>query len=152
MEPLRDRSATSWRKSREMATRDENYELGSLILRVYNLNDISSERANGRNYFDIMVNNETGDLFINTKWANKSYYVELGLKTLGGLFMVMARSNVLNMPKVGVSGLQDAKDYERLFRLLGIDNVDINSEKAIKAIRDKFNELMSINSSPVKRI
>jgi hypothetical protein len=102
----------------------DSYEPGSLILRVFDLTEMSLDSKNGQNYYDISIKAGATSLFIETKTLNRSYCVEIGLKTPGNLFFPIARSNVLRMPKVLFSTIGDIIDLEGLNKLLEINLAD----------------------------
>jgi hypothetical protein len=95
----------------------ENQRLGvSRTLRVY--------RNSANDFFDIPVNDFARSWYINANVPECAYFVEMGLKTQGGAFFAIARSNTINAPYYGISDQVDEEwlslDDATYARVLGL--------------------------------
>ncbi|MFQ5431449.1 MAG: DUF4912 domain-containing protein [Nitrospinota bacterium] len=76
-------------------------------LRVYDVTGLDFDGTNGQICFDLGVGGMTGSYYINVPSDGRSYCVEIGLKDGQGSFYVMARSNVITVPRASVSDRMD---------------------------------------------
>lgn len=86
------------------------------ILRVYNLDDNCS--------FDLDINYDVGNWYVNVNQPNKTWCVEIGLLTSEGYFYAIARSNSVKTAPFGVSSQIDEEYYmpdEDYWRMLGVN-------------------------------
>jgi len=95
----------------------ENQRSGlSRSIRVYR-NDTSD-------YFDIPVNDAARSWYVNANVPECAYFVELGLKTQGGAFFALSRSNTIKAPYYGISDKVDEEwmtmDDATYARILGL--------------------------------
>ncbi|MFH1429169.1 MAG: DUF4912 domain-containing protein [Candidatus Margulisiibacteriota bacterium] len=77
-----------------------------IALRIYDVTDIVFDGANANNYSDINVG-EALSWYIHVPASNRSYCAEIGYKTPDGRFFAVARSNVIEAPRHGVSDILD---------------------------------------------
>jgi hypothetical protein len=100
-------------------------DIAALILRVYDVTNIIFDGSNANRYFDIRVNENLGNWYINAGEYNKVWCVEIGYLLKDGRFIMIARSNCVALPKCGVSNVEDAAwaslhiFEEKLFEQIG---------------------------------
>jgi hypothetical protein len=121
---------TAWdlnpRMPRETADRHGlNLDEFNIALRIYDVTDVSFNGKNAHKHFDIDVNMIKGSWYINVPEDDRNYCVEVGLKNRGGAFYMMARSNVVGVPRHGVSNRLDEEwmiadeDFWKMYALSG---------------------------------
>jgi hypothetical protein len=97
----------------------------SLALRLYDVTEVMFDGRNDHGHYDIGVYERVGSWFINTGMPDRSFIVDLGLKTHDGRFVTLARSNAVKTPRDGPSSVTDEewvlpeRDFERIFALSG---------------------------------
>lgn len=97
----------------------------SLALRLYDVTDVVFDGRNAHSHYDICVYERVGSWYINTGMPERSFVVDLGLKTSDGRFVTLARSNAVKTPRDGPSSVMDEewfmpeRDFERIFALSG---------------------------------
>jgi len=80
------------------------HQLGSLgaqaklVLRFYDITYILFNGKNAHSFFDVEIDPVARNWYVQLWSPEKSYCVDLGLKTLGGSFLTIARSNVAHTP------------------------------------------------------
>ncbi|MCB4791374.1 MAG: DUF4912 domain-containing protein [Elusimicrobia bacterium] len=134
---------------------NEKYNSSSWILRVYDVTDLIFDGTNSRRFFDIAINNDSDNWYVNVRDVNRSWCVDLGLFTQQGEFIFVARSNALLMPRQGVSPVTDEqwailqKEFEKLLKLSGVDQIGKSSFDIAKLMRERWEEILSVSlSSP----
>ena len=78
----------------------KGYERAEAVLR-FHANHLSSAGSNGLRSFDVRVDLDAPNWYVHLWTPDKSYYAELGLRSEDGRFFPFARSNVVEMPRVG---------------------------------------------------
>jgi hypothetical protein len=132
---------------------DTLFSSGQLTLRVYDITDVVFTGKNAHNFFDITVTEYSENWYINMPEVNRSWIVDLGIKLANGEFIVIARSNAINMPHHGISPITDAqwaivqKEFERLVKLSGGDKIGTGSFDVAKLMKERWEELMSVSSA-----
>jgi Uncharacterized protein conserved in bacteria len=130
---------------------DEKFNVSRWMLRVYDVTDIQFDGSNSHRYFDISVNRDVDNWYINVGETNRAWCVDLGLLTPDGEFVLIARSNVLIMPRQGVSPITDEQwamlqqEFERLLKLSGVDQIGKTSFDIAKLMRERWEEIVSIS-------
>jgi len=71
------------------------------ILRFYDLTDVRPESAEA-GYFDLFVDLEAGNWYVNLWDGGKSYFAEVGLLSGAGQFVPVCRSNMIRVPPSGL--------------------------------------------------
>lgn len=134
----------------------EKYNSCSWVLRVYDVTGVKFDGANAHNFFDVAVNHDSDNWYINIQAANRSWCVDLGMFTPEGEFILVARSNVLMMPRQGVSPITDEqwailqREFEKLLKLSGVDQIGKSSFDISKLMRERWEEILSVSlSSPM---
>jgi hypothetical protein len=112
------------------------------ILRVYNVTGVANFKGNNANSsFDIDINFDANNWYINVQQPENDWCVEIGLKTPSGRFFAVARSNVVKTPFFGISDIIDeewALPDEYYYKVLGVYDLGKSSLER----RKKFEELM----------
>lgn len=68
------------------------------ILRFYDITHVMYAGENVHGSFDISIDLKAGNWYVHLWSAEKSYFVELGLRTSDGRFLPIARSNTAEVP------------------------------------------------------
>lgn len=124
-----------------------------LTLRVYDVTDVKFDGTNAHMDFDIRVSESADNWYINVPEANRNWCADLGLLLPSGRFILIARSNVVKMPRHGVSHLTDTqwavlqKEFERLLSLSGLDKIGKSSFDVTKLMKERWEEIVSISSA-----
>lgn len=125
------------------------------VLRIYDITNVENfDGKNANKYFDISINIDAKNWYINLPETNRSWCVDLGIVTPDGKFVVIARSNAVIMPRFGVSPLTDEqwavlqREFERLLELSGVQMVGKGSFDIAKLMRERWEELMAISQMP----
>ncbi len=126
--------------------------LNNMFLRVYDVTNV--ENFNGQNankYFDIKITSEADNWYINLPEINRSWCVDLGIITSEGKFVTICRSNIVHMPRYGVSQLTDEqwavlqREFERLLELSGVSMIGKGSFDIAKLMKERWEELLAIS-------
>ncbi len=110
--------ATAWRHGLNLSE-------FHIALRMYDVTDIEFNGTNAHKFFDIDVNMLKGSWYLNVPEDDRNYCVEVGLKNGRGDFYMMARSNVILVPRNGVSSRLDEEwmvadeDFWKMYALSG---------------------------------
>ncbi len=122
------------------------------ILRVYDVTNVENfDGKNANKYFDIAINLQTNNWYINLPETNRSWCVDLGIITAEGKFVTVVRSNTVIMPRFGVSPLTDSqwavlqREFERLLELSGIQMIGKGSFDIAKLMKERWEELLAIS-------
>lgn len=84
---------------------EEKFNASRWMLRVYDVTGVQFNGSNAHRYFDISINHDIDNWYINVGETNRAWCIDLGLLTPDGEFVIIARSNILAMPRQGVSPL-----------------------------------------------
>ena len=113
-----------------------------LALRVYDVTDLIFDGTNAHSFYDIGVYDTVGNWYINTGKPDRSFIVDLGLKSPDGRFITLARSNAIRTPRDTVSDILDEEwviaeeQFQRIFALSGGYSVGLSSaELAVAGAR-----------------
>ncbi|MCK4809495.1 MAG: DUF4912 domain-containing protein [Candidatus Omnitrophica bacterium] len=109
-------------------------------LRVYDVSGIKDFQSNSANgYFDIDINFEVNNWYINVNNPEREWCVEIGLKTLSGKFFPVARSNRIKTPYFGISDVLDAEwilPDDEYFKVLGVYDLGRSSLERRKKLQE----------------
>ena len=89
------------------------------VLRFYDITHVNFDGTNAHGWFDVEIDLRAGSWYVHLQSPAKSYCIDLGLRTEGGRFHRLARSNVAETPrawpsdKVEESYLLVEGDYRR---------------------------------------
>jgi hypothetical protein len=130
---------------------EQKLSASSWVLRVYDVTGIQFDGKNAHRYFDIMISPSSESWYVNVGEVNRAWCVDLGLTTPDGQFIVVTRSNTLNMPRQGVSPITDEQwgilqqEFDRLLRLSGVEQIGKSSFDIAKLMRERWEEIVSIS-------
>jgi hypothetical protein len=77
------------------------------IVRLIDVTDINYDGANAERYVDIEINGFANNWYVQVPESGRSYVLELGFLSTTGKFYCATRSNIISVPRMGVSPLQD---------------------------------------------
>lgn len=156
---------TYWEVSHD-AMQKLRRELGDLfysalrVLRVYDVSHIIFNGNNAHRFFDIEINNDVNNWYIDTQGPGRSWCVDLGLRLADGRFITIVRSNTVHTPLDGPSWLTDEEwmipedMFARLYGLgVGLGSSPLKAKKLWQErLKREFGSgaLFSV-SSPVKK-
>ena len=130
---------------------EDKFNLSHQVLRVYDVTGIKFNGSNANRHFDIVTGPGSDKWYLNAGETNKSWCVDIGMITPEGEFIVIARSNILAMPRQGVSPITDEqwamleREFERLLKLSGVEQIGKSSFDIAKLMREKWEEIVSIS-------
>ncbi|MBU2541664.1 MAG: DUF4912 domain-containing protein [Candidatus Omnitrophica bacterium] len=82
---------------------DEEIRTAKTVLRMYDVTLLDFNGTNANSYFDIEVDIYANNWYVNLYKDGVSYIAEIGLRTAGGRFISLARSNCVHTPRVSYS-------------------------------------------------
>jgi hypothetical protein len=136
------------------------WETIPLILRVYDITEVSFNGSNSNYYFDIYLNHFANNWYIHVGGPNRDFCVDLGFIQANGSFYTIVRSNVVTTPRDNVSDVVDEEwmvieeDFRRLYRLAGGQMGNSSAELIESLIKRLEREIssgaVSSLASPVK--
>ena len=132
--------------TRGRVARANGVDAGScdVVLRVYDVTAVDFNGGNAVNHFDITVGLLEGSWYINVPKDGRDYCVEIGLRDQHGTFYAMARSNVVSVPRAGVSDRVDEEwmiadeEFWKLYGLSGGFGPIGSSEELAKAMQARL--------------
>ena len=71
------------------------------VLRFYDVTGLEFHGDSARNYFDVSIDLEPGNWYVNLWSGGKSYHAEVGLRSADGRFVSVCRSNIVDVPSAG---------------------------------------------------
>lgn len=130
--------------SRAKAALGQDWHTARPILRVMDVTSDDTSVSGEQHHRDIEIHGGVNNWYIDIKSPTRSYRVDIGYLSRRGRFYVLARSNVVTMPKAGSSDMFEQnwlsieKDCERIFHQSGgNDHAGMHS-----ALRELFEERM----------
>ncbi|MEN2998349.1 MAG: DUF4912 domain-containing protein [Brevinematia bacterium] len=116
-----------------------------LVVRVYDITGVESifNGLNANSFFDVYVNDYTNNWYINVPEYDKSYCADLGVM-IDGNFIVIARSNIIRVPRGSVSPYYDEEWMivtDDILRASGLGMLHevVGSGMMIRALEMPFN-------------
>ncbi|MGC8869665.1 MAG: DUF4912 domain-containing protein [Brevinematia bacterium] len=116
-----------------------------LVIRVYDVTGVESvfNGLNANSFFDVYVNDYTNNWYINVPEYDRSYCADLGV-IIDGKFVVIARSNIIKVPRGSVSPYYDEEwmivtDDILKASGLGVLHEVVGSAMMIRALELPFN-------------
>ncbi len=85
----------------------EGYGTAKRVLRLIDVTDNSYDGSNPQRYTDIEINEFANNWYVQVPESNHTYLLEIGLLTKDGRFYFAARSNIVGIPRKGVSQFMD---------------------------------------------
>lgn len=135
---------------------EQKFNASRWVLRVYDVTGKNFDGSNANRFFDVSINTASENWYINVGEYNRVWCVDIGLLTPDGEFIIVARSNILAMPRQGVSSVTDEhwailqREFERLLKLSGVEKIGQSSVDIAKLMKERWEEIMKISlpSSP----
>jgi hypothetical protein len=78
-----------------------------LCVRIYDITGVQFDGRNATGYFDQEVEDRTGSWYFDVGRPSHSFCADIGLLSVEGRFLTIARSNYITMPRDGVSDVID---------------------------------------------
>jgi hypothetical protein len=139
-----------------------NFYSAKMVIRVYDVSEIIFDGKNANKFFDIEINFEANNWYIDTGGPGRSWCVDLGLRLPSGEFITIVRSNTVRTPLEGPSWITDEEwmiPEDMFARLYGMGFGFGRSSPVGKAWQERMKrELFSgvlaspgMSSSPVKK-
>lgn len=119
------------------------------VLRVYDITGIEFNGTNAHHYFDIIVNARTGSCYLNLEAADRTYCIDIGLRTATGAFQVLARSAAVHAPRARMSDVIDEQyaasreQSEKIYALSGGYGIDAGSLSLQEMAAQRLQEQVS---------
>ena len=76
----------------------DDYGQSQAVLRFYDVTNIIYDGTNAHGFFDVDIDLQAKDWYVDLWSPDKSYFVDLGFKTGDGFFLSIARSSVAKTP------------------------------------------------------
>ncbi len=108
------------------------------VLRVYDVSGTDIDKIELCNFFDVEINSEAFNWYINVNRPGSSFCIEIGYLTLRGKFFPLARSNIVKTPYFGISEQLDEEwilPEEEYYKILGVYDLGKSSLERRKALR-----------------
>jgi len=86
---------------------EDGFYRAKRMLRVYDVSHIIFNGSNAHRFFDIQINEQANNWYIETAGAGRSWCVDLGLLLPDGRFITIIRSNTITTPIEGPSWITD---------------------------------------------
>jgi uncharacterized protein len=143
-------AAETYAKMRERLG-EGKFTASKWALRVYDITNVVFDGKNDHKHFDIILGFGSDNWYVNVGEANRVWVVDLGMITPDGEFIVIARSNVLAMPRLGVSSITDEQwailqvEFERLLKLSGVEQIGRSSFDIAKLMKERWEEIVSVS-------
>jgi len=131
---------------------EEIFSRSSLTLRFYDVTDIIFNGRNAHRQFDIKVNSEIGNWYVQVPESGRTYLSDLGLLTKEGEFITLSRSNAVSLPRGSVSEIGDEEwmivkeEFEKLIKQMHLDKAGLSSEEAMKIISRRLEEILPLGA------
>ncbi len=119
----------------------EEWPKAKSVLRVYDVTDVDFDGTNANSYFDIEISGGATNWYINTGVPNRTYCVDIGLKTPTGRFLPLARSNRATTPRDAPSEVTDVEwmvpdwEFERIYALSGGLQYGMGSAELVQLVQ-----------------
>jgi len=127
------------------------------VLRVYDVTNILFNGFNANRFFDIQINDFANSWYVDTAGPGRAWCVDLGLMLADGKFITILRSNVVQTPLDGPSGVTDEEwmiPEEMFARLYGMGFGLGKSSPVGGAWQERIKQGLfssGLSSSPVKK-
>lgn len=122
------------------------------ILRIYDVTSEDTTSSAEKHVRDIEVHGGVSHWYIDIKGINRSYRIDIGYVTEKSRFFVLARSNVVTMPKPGISDQVDENwksvqmEAERILAMSGGQDPEMDNVELRKMFEERFRRPMSSGS------
>lgn len=128
------------------------FQKAKAAIRVYDVTHVNFNGQNANRSFDIFITPESKNWYIYVGMPKRSYCADLGLLVDDGVFITLARSNVVATPAGSVSDIYDEQwmlvkeDFEKLMKLSGIDKIGASSAEALKILTQRLESVLAVSS------
>lgn len=125
-------------------------------IRIYDVTDVDFNGSNAHHTFDVFLTPEAKNWYIYVGKPRRNFCADLGLLVDDGVFITLARSNVVSTPAARISDITDEEwmlvkeDFEKLMKLSGLDKIGATSAEALKAILQRLE--VSVSSKGVSSL
>jgi len=102
-------------KQKVLSQLDGSSHLSKLTMRVYDVTYVQFDGNNAHSYFDIKLDRDKGNWYIDLWSSHKSVCAEIGVKSAEGNFYLLARSNFIETPRA----FQSFSGKERWMKVTG---------------------------------
>jgi len=118
-------------KKRILEQLDEPSYLQSQIMRVYDVTYLHFDGNNAHSYFDIEIDKDRGNWYINLWSPHKSFCAEIGIRSFQGDFYSIARSNFVDTPRPyqSFSGEEQWMKVSRNYEEISLLSANPHTEK-----------------------
>ena len=127
----------------------ERWPEAKSILRIYDVTGVDFDGTNANSHFDVEIAGGASNWYINVKVPNRAYCVEIGLLSVTGEFIMLARSNVATTPRDVPSEVTDEEwmipdwEFEKVYALSGGFNPDSGSIELKEMMEKSLGGLVS---------
>lgn len=132
---------------------EDIFNRSQAVIRMHELSSPQHPESSIRT-IDIGVSLEAKNWYLRADKQNSSWFVELGLKTADGKFILLARSNVITLPEGSVSTQMDEKwayikeEMDKIWEAAGGGKIGMGSLEMVKMLAQRGGwELLSQLSS-----
>jgi len=125
-----------------------------VVLRIFELAPHSGNGTQELFRFELSISLESRCWYINVQEPGRTWFVELGLITQDGRFILLARSNTAALPLGQVSDVTDSRwvsireGFDKLVELSGIERIGQGSLEIAKMLSHRWEMLGHISSWP----
>ncbi|MFA6583701.1 MAG: DUF4912 domain-containing protein [Elusimicrobiaceae bacterium] len=123
------------------------------VIRVHDVTGVAGfDGTNSGDYFDVPIVLEARSWYLNVPNSGRAYICELGLIDPEGRFILLARSNMVGLPKGSVSDKTDehwmsvSSDFEKLLKLSGIEHIGKASGDIARVLAQRWEMIKSVSS------
>lgn len=120
-----------------------NWYFVKSVLRVFDLTE------GDQNFYDIELTGDIENWYLDVE-PEHTYVLEIGLRHQDGRYIMLVRSNVVTMPRLGVSNVIDEKwmdiDFEKMYALSGGFSIGLGSEEIRAMLEQRLLEMFSSGS------
>jgi len=119
---------------------------------IIRMNEINAQNLQPIRFVDIAVSLDARNWYLRSDKQGTSWFVELGLKTADGRFILIAKSNLVTLPMGSVSDILDEKwvsikeDLEKMLKASGGGKVGMGSLELARMLAQRWEMLSQISS------
>ncbi|MBU1121436.1 MAG: DUF4912 domain-containing protein [Candidatus Omnitrophota bacterium] len=117
------------------------------VSRAYDVTEVfDSGTDKWHSFFDVDINFDAENWYINVNQINRSWCLEIGLKNSNGKFFAVARSNIITMPYFGISSRVDEQwmlPDDDFFKIVGVYELGKSSMEMKKKFEEVIERQMS---------
>lgn len=117
------------------------------ILRVYDVSGINFTGMNANKSFDIELNSQAKNWYVNIGEPNRSWCIDIGFLDPSGKFYVAARSNIVSTPRDSMSDEIDEEwmtiDWDKIYSLSGGFGLGRSSGDIKELLKRRLHEELS---------